>query len=478
MSLVRKLVLSFGVSIGQQISIQAIKFIVQIWLARILLPEAFGLISLLAVFNSISMVLIDGGMTSSLIRSKSLDSLDYSSVFVLNAVMGIFFYCLIYISTLVFDYAVLGFPDLKVIRIYCLIIAINSFFGVHAAILTRELRFKTVFLISIPSVLISSILAIILAKMSFGYWSLVIMHLTNALIMAVLHWLVIDWKPSMRIDKNKVLYHFSYGYKLTLSSLVASLYQNTVRVIIGSSYSLSSLGLYYQANSMRMLIVNNLGTSINKVSFPILSNVMSSQVAPRDTYLFISKNLVYFSGIFVLFPVFFANELFDFILGPKWAKSAVLFQILGLSSFFYPASLVALNAIKASGRSDIYLKLELVKKAIGLAILLAMSRFGLKGIAFAVSVSMTLNAFINMVSISKRMDLGVAVQLRPLFVSGMISSTILMIVKLGLEKVVTASEKLSVELLSIAFIIIIVLYFLILQIFSLVKVDNLFKLLK
>lgn len=396
MSLKKKTLTGLLWTFGQQVGVQGVNFIVQIILARLLMPEAFGLISMIFVFNAIGNSLVDGGMTSSLIRSKKLDNRDYSTVFFINiGVSLIVYFILFFLSKWISVFY--NQPELEyVIKVYCLVIVIQALNAVQTTKLTKEMNFKLQMMMQIPSSVISGICAIILAYYGHGVWSLVWMYIINSSLYAIQCWIFTKWRPSLIFDKEKFKYHFNFGYKLTLSGLLSTLYSNLYRIIIGKFYSANQLGFYHQANSLSMFPVNNITRALNKVSYPLFSKLSDNPVKLLEAYKMISKYIFWIICPIMIYLIIFADHLFRIVLTEKWLPAVPYFQILCLSVIFYPHSMYSLNILAAKGRSDLHLKIEIYKKSIGLIVLVAlMYLFGMMGVVIASAISLMIGFVFN-----------------------------------------------------------------------------------
>ena len=266
MSLKRQAVSGVKWNFIQQFSVQIINFAVQVILARLLMPEMFGLIAMIIVFISIGQSLMDSGMTSSLIRTKAPSQIDYSTVFITNMIMSLLVYALIfflapYISTF-YNQAIL--TDL--VRLFALTFIVNAFVAVHIAKLTKEMNFKLQMQLQIPSTIISGIIGVVLAYMGYGVWSLVWLNVVRSILFAVQTWLFIDWKPSLVFNRERFKYHFNFGYKLTLSGLIDTIYNDAYRIVIGKYFTPTSVGLYNHAETMRLFPVNQITSVVGKVT--------------------------------------------------------------------------------------------------------------------------------------------------------------------------------------------------------------------
>lgn len=395
MSLKAKTISGVFWTFGQQTTVQGINFFIQILLARILLPEAFGVIAMLQVFISIGNSLAEGGMASSLIRVKSPNQTDYSTVFFINIAVSILVYLLLFLSA-PFIAEFYREPELSpIVKVYSLIIIVQAFNTVQTTKLTKEMNFKLQMYMQIPSVVISGIVGVILAESGFGVWSLIWMQLVNVFLFTLFHWTFTKWRPRIVVDKESIRYHLNFGYKLTVSGLISTLYSNIYRIIIGKYYSAIQLGFYQQANALSMFPVNNLSKALSKVSYPVFSSLQDDPLKMRSAYLQIGRYLFWIICPLMIFLIVFAKPIFLIVLTEKWLPAVPYFQILSSAAVFYPHSLYSLNILAAKGRTDLHLKIEVYKKVIGLVILLCLLNQGVEGIVIASALGMFSGTLIN-----------------------------------------------------------------------------------
>lgn len=395
MSLQRKAISGLIWTFTQQVGVQGINFIVQIILARLLLPEVFGLIAMIHVFMAIGTALMDSGMTSSLIRTKNTDQSDYSTVFFINFFSSIIIYLVLFFTApyiaLFFDQPLLS----SIVRVYTLSFIIQALLAVQSARLTKEMNFKLQMYMQIPSSIIGGTIGIVMAYKGFGVWSLVWMHLVTTFLFMIQHWFRTDWKPSLIFDKQKFKYHFNFGYKLTLSSLLTALYTNSYTLVIAKMFSATQLGFYNQANTLRMFPVRNLTTALQKVTYPLFSSIQDDNQKLKSVFKRITLLVFFIVYPVMLILILVAEPLFRFVLTEKWLPAVPYFQILCISAIVYPLSMYNLNIILAKGRSDLHFKLEIIKKGASVLFLLLVFPFGIWGVVYAAAISMFIHAFVN-----------------------------------------------------------------------------------
>lgn len=388
---------------SQQFSVQLINFGVQIILARLLMPEDFGLIAMITVFISIGQTLMDSGMTSSIIRMKRPDQLDYSTVFVTNFIISIGIYLLVFLTApfvaQFYDQVLL--KDL--LRVFALTFVIRAFVAVHVAKLTKEMNFKTQMKLQIPSTIVGAIVGVIMAYMGYGVWSLVGLNLAQTLVFTIQNWVFIPWRPSFVFNKRRFRYHFNFGYKLTLSGLLNTLYRNIYTIVIGKAFNPILVGYFNQAETMRLFPVQQLSSVMGKVTYPLFSNI-DNDASLKRAYK-ISMKLQFLVVVpMMLLLILVGHELFLFLFGEKWLPAVPYFQILAIASIMLPLTTYNLNILKVKGRSDVLLKLEIIKKSIGFVAVLVAVPFGMMTLVVSYMIVSIINTFINMIFSGKLID--------------------------------------------------------------------------
>ncbi len=410
----------------QQFSLQIINFIVQIILARLLMPEMFGLIAMLTVFIAIGQMLMDGGMTSSLIRTKNPTQLDYSTVFVTNFIISFGAYLLTFFAS---PYIARFYNQeiLKdILRVYALTFVVRSFVAVHVAKLTKEMNFKTQMILQIPSTIAGAIVGVLMAYMGYGVWSLVFLNLTQSVVFTVQYWVFIPWRPSFIFNKEKFKYHFNFGYKLTAAALLDTVYKNLYNILIGKVFSPTITGYYNQADTIRLLPVTHMATVLDKVTFPLFSSI-SDDKQLKNAFKTTMKLAVFISVPIMMYLIVMANEIFIFVLGEKWTPAVPYFQILGVSSIIRPLHSYNLNILKVKNRSDLFLRLEVVKKIIGFVAILVSIPFGIMPLVYSYTISYYIMVLLNTYFSGKQINYRMSEQLKDisvLFVIGIISSLV------------------------------------------------------
>ncbi|UFK97090.1 lipopolysaccharide biosynthesis protein [Kaistella faecalis] len=395
MSLKKQAVSSMIWTFSQQFGSQLITFAVSVILARLLLPSDFGTIAMFTVVMSIASALVDGGMSSSLIRSTNVDDRDLSTVFWFNFGVAVAMYIIIFFTApLIADFYKVEILT-PVIRVYSLSIIIGSLTAVQGTRFTKAMDFKTLFKIQLPSLIIGALAAVVMAYNGFGIWTLVFYPLIQSVVGGIQLWFYSRWKPLLVFDRAKFKEHFGFGYKMTLSGLLDTVFKNIYTILIGKYFSSADLGYYNRADNLKQLPVNNLSSALNKVTFPLFSKIKDNNVKLKEVYQKLMKLV-----IFVIAPVLFlmmvvAEPMIRFLLTEKWLPAIPYLQVLVLSGILYPIHAYNLNILKVKGRSDLFLKLEFWKKGLQLITLLTSVPYGIIGIVWGQVVFSVLAFFIN-----------------------------------------------------------------------------------
>lgn len=395
MSLKKETVKGFIWSFAQQFSTQLITFLVQIVLARILLPSEFGLIGMLTVFIGIATAFFEGGMTSSLIRVSKTDTRDYSTVFFFNLGVSLVVYLLFFAFA---PYIALFYKQpllTNIARIYGLSFIFLAFGTVQNTILIREMKFKKQAVITFPALLSGSFLGVVLAYKGCGVWSLVYSMLLTNLLTSVFLWFSSDWRPEFIFDKDKFKLHFHFGYKMTISSILDTVFTNIYQIIIGRIYSPVTVGYYTRANSLMMLPVGNISTALNKVVFPLFAKVQDDKLALREAYKKIMLIVLFIVTPIIVLMALLGNELVAFLFTEKWLPVVPIFQIICFSGILYPLHMYNLLILQVKGRSDLFLRLEVIKKIILIFIILISVFYGFTALLFGYVIASIIALFIN-----------------------------------------------------------------------------------
>jgi len=394
-----------------------IQAIIGIILARLLSPEEFGLIGMTAIFIAISQLFIDSGFSSSLIRKKNCSQNDYSTIFYFNLAAGIIFYLILFILAKPIS-AFFNEPRLVcIIRVIGVGLVITSFNIIQQVILVKRVDFKLQTKISVISSAISGLIGICMAYSGFGVWSLVWKSISAYFLSAVLFWTWINWCPVKIFNLIAFKEHFKFGYKLLLSNLINVLYTNIFYLTIGKFFSAAKLGYYTKAEQFSSLSSSNLTLVVNRVSYPVLSELVDDPVKLKKGYKKIIKSTMFISFVLMIGLAAVAKPLIITLIGEKWSVSISYLQLLCFSAMFYPLHALNLNILNVKGRTDLSLKIEIIKKLLVIPIILVAISFGIKAMLIGLIVISTAAYFLNGYWSAKMINYPIGEQIADIFPS-------------------------------------------------------------
>ena len=360
---------------------QLVSFIVSIVLARILAPEDYGTIALVTVFTAILQVFVDSGLGTALIQKKDADDLDFSSVFYFNFVICLILYAGMFAAA---PYIAIFYKDATltpVIRVLSLTIVISGVKGIQQAYVSRNMLFKRFFFSTIGGTILSAFLGIGLAYTGFGVWALVAQQLSNTAIDTLILWITVKWRPKKKFSWKRLKDLLAFGWKLLVSSLLDTAYNNLRNLIIGKMYSSSDLAFYNQGDKFPKVIVTNINTSIDSVLLPTMSNVQDDRDRVKQMTRRAIKTSTYVMAPLMMGLAFCAEPIVKIVLTDKWLPCVPFLRVFCITYMFWPVHTANLNAINAMGRSDWFLRLEIIKKIMGMTILLSTMWFGVMAMA-------------------------------------------------------------------------------------------------
>ena len=374
---------------------QLVTFIVSIVLARILVPEDYGQIALITVFTTIMQVFVDSGLGTALIQKKDADDLDFSSVFYFNFVICLVLYVVMFAAA-PFIAGFYGDSSLTpIIRVISLTIIISGVKGIQQSYVSRNMLFKRFFYSTLGGTIISAFLGIALAYTGFGVWAIVGQQLSNTAIDTLILWLTVKWRPKRMFSWRRLKVLLSFGWKMLASSLLDTVYNNVRSLIIGKMYSSSDLAYYDQGKKFPNVIVTNINTSIDSVLLPTMASAQDDADRVKSMTRRAIKTSTYIMAPLMMGLAFCAEPIVGLVLTDKWLPCVPFLRIFCITYMFYPIHTANLNAIKAMGRSDLFLKLEIVKKVVGIALLLSTMWFGVMAMAYSLLISSVLSQIIN-----------------------------------------------------------------------------------
>lgn len=363
-SLKQKTVKGVSWSFIDNITNYGIAFLVGIVLARILTPEEYGVMAMVTIFIAVSNSIVDSGFSNALIRKRNISSVDYNTVFYFNLIVSLFLYLILYVSapaiSVFFKEPIL----VDVMRVIGWMLIINAFAIIPRTILVRNINFKTQTKVSLIASLSSGVIGIGMALTGWGVWSLVGQQLTRQLFNTVFLWIFCRWRPLWEFSTQSFKELFGFGSKLLASGLIDTIYKDIYSLIIGRFYSAADLGQYTRASQFSTIFSSNLTTVVQRVSYPVLSSIQNEPERLLGAYRRVIKTtmLVTFGCMLGLGAV--AKPLILILIGEKWLPAVYFLQIICFAGMLYPLHAINLNILQVKGRSDLFLKLEIIKKII------------------------------------------------------------------------------------------------------------------
>ena len=381
-----------------------VAFVVSMVLARLLAPEDYGLIALVTVFTTILQVFVDAGLGSALIQKKDADDLDFSSVFYFNVVFCLLLYGLLFLAA---PYIARFYekPELTaLVRVLGLTVVISGVKGIQQAYVSRNLMFKKFFFATLAGTIGAAGVGIWMALKGFGVWALVAQQLFNTVVDTAVLWLSIRWRPKKAFSLERLKQLFRYGWKLLVSGLINAVYEDLRQLIIGKMYTAENLAFYNKGQQFPMMIVQNINTSIDSVLLPVMSNVQDQ----REQLKAMTRRAIVTSSFF-MWPMMLGlaavgENLITFLLTEKWLPCIPFLYIFCFTCGLQPIHTANLNAIKSIGRSDLFLKMEIFKKTVGLVIILISMNYGVLAIGIGTAVYSIFASVVNTFPNRKLLD--------------------------------------------------------------------------
>ena len=416
----------------ERFSVQGIQFLIIIIMARLLSPNDYGLIGMLTVFISIAQSLIDSGFSQALIRKQNRTETDNSTVFYFNIGVGICIYLLFYlIAPLISQFY--NTPELTAImRVISLGIIFNSLAVVQRALLTIQINFKTQAKASLIAAIASGIIGITMAYKGFGVWSIVMLQLVNLSLNTILLWSFTGWHPTSKFSKDSFCELFAFGSKLLASGILDTLYRNIYLIAIGKLFTASRLGYYTRAQQFSDFPSSNLTGVLQRVTYPILCKIQDDTERLAQAY----RKFLRISA-FLIFPLMVglsavSEPFILLLLKEQWHFAAVILQIISFASMWYPIHAINLNLLQVKGRSDLFLRLEIIKKILGITILCVTVPIGLIAMCYGQIVSSLIALVINTYYTGKLINVGFIRQMKDLTPTLVLVVTMWIIIHFGI----------------------------------------------
>lgn len=391
---------------------QLVSFIVSVVLARILEPDAYGTIALITVFTTLLQVFVDSGLGNALIQKKDADDLDFSTVFYTNLAFCTVLYLLVFAASPVIA-AFYDRPEMvPYIRVLAITLLISGVKNVQQAYVSKHMLFRVFFFSTLGGTIAAGVIGVSMALMGFGIWALIAQQLINLTIDTCILWITVRWRPRAVYSLARLRGLYSYGWKLLASSFLDKLYSNLNSLIIGKLYSAKDLAYFNQGDKFPRLVIENINTSIDSVLFPAMAEEQDDVARVKNMTRRAIRISTYVLAPMLLGLAAAAEPLVRLVLTDKWLFSVPFMRIFCMSYVLYPVHTANLNAIKAMGRSDIFLKLEIFKKVLGLIMLLISMWFGVTVIAWCLFLTSLLSQLINSAPNKRLLNYGYLEQLK------------------------------------------------------------------
>ena len=375
--------------------VKGIVFVGTLYLARLLGPAEFGLLGMISIFIAIGTSLVESGLSESIIRTVNPDKSDFSTIFYFNIFSRLVVYFIIYISAPLiaefYDQEIL----IDLIRVFCIIFLITALSSVQLAILTKKMLFKKITNYTLPASIVGLTVGLYLGFQNYGVWSLVWMQISTKIVLSFLLWLNSSWKPTLDFSFSKLKYHYNYGYKLLLSTLLNKFFLNIYNIIIGKYYSIQTIGYYERSSSINNFSSDALTGIIKRVTFPLISSIKDDKIRVKKVYKKILRVTFFISAPIMMGLAAIAKPLFLLVLGMEWLPATIFFQILCISSTLYPIHSLNLNILKVYGRTDLFLKLEIYKKILMTVCIVVSLPFGVLGLVWSSVICSMIALLIN-----------------------------------------------------------------------------------
>ncbi len=374
---------------------QVVSFVVSIVLARLLEPELYGTIALVTVITAILNVFVDSGMANALIQKKDTDDLDYSSVFYFNVCFCLILYGGLFAAAPLIS-RIYKMPDLvPIVRVLGLTIVVSGVKNVQQAYVAKTMQFRRFFFSTLGGTLFSAVVGIAMAYLGYGIWALVMQQLLNVTVNTAILWLTVGWRPKLIFSLQRLGGLISFGWKLLASALLDTVYMKLYQIVVGLKYTSADLAFYNKADQLPLLVTENINSSIDSVLLPVLSAEQDKKETVREMTRRAIKTSTYIMMPMMVGLAVCAEPLIELLLTEKWLPCVPYMQVFCIVYAFYPLHTANLNAIKAMGRSDIFLKLEIAKKIISTILLVVSMNISVYAIALSQLISCVTSQIIN-----------------------------------------------------------------------------------
>lgn len=359
-------------------------------LARLLAPEAFGLVAMMMVFFELASVLIESGMGQALIRSKEVSTSDLSTVFITNLGFSFLAYLLLYFGA---PYVANFYQQAELtllVQVSGVVVFINALKVVQTAVLTRAMNFRSQMKANTLGAVVGGLVAITAAYFDAGVWSLVAQLMGTAVVSTAILWMASEWRPSLNVTMDSFRRLFGFGSHLLVEGFLSVLFQNSYVLVIGKLFAAEVTGLYYFARKITQLLSEQLTGAVQQASYPALATLQDSNAALRSKYRRLIQVLMFILAPVLLFVAAMAEPLFELLFDQKWLGAVIYLQLLTIMGLLFPLHAMNVNLLNVKGRSDLVLRVGIIKKLVGLTLLALSIPYGVTGIVIGQVISSVL----------------------------------------------------------------------------------------
>ncbi|WP_421535693.1 lipopolysaccharide biosynthesis protein [Priestia sp. D3YE.R1] len=423
----------------ERILAQSISFALSIILARLLMPSEYGIVVLVLVFINLANVLVSNGIGESLIQKKNTNEIDFSTIFYCSFILSIFLYLILFLSA---PYIAGFYENLQlvwVLRILALVIPVSSINSIQYAYVAKKMMFKKFFFSTLSGTVLSGIIGIVMAYSGFGVWALVAQYLINTVVITVVLFFIVRWRPKLLFSLKSAKELMGFGWKLLVANFINSFYNELRSLVIGKAYTMADLAYYNRGNQIPSLIITNINTSIGKVIFPAMAEVNEDSTRLKILTRRAMKTTAYLTFPLMIGLMCISHSLVLVLLTEKWLFVVPFLQICCIYWLFQPMQTSNWQVIKALGRSDLLMNLEIFKKIIGILMLVVSMNISVQAIALSNAIFAGISMLINMIPNKKLINYSMLDQFRdmapPLLISVIMGGTIYTISWISLSNI-------------------------------------------
>lgn len=409
----RKIVSGVIWKFGERVIAQGVSFFVSLILARILLPEDYGAVAVVTVFIEIANILLSSGLNVALIQKKDITQEEISTVFYCNLLLSLLLYVIMYAAAPYIANRYQLEILIPVLRVFALRLPIAAFQSIQCAIVSRNLEFKKFFLSTIGGTLCSAVVGIVMAVKGYGVWALVWQYLTNTIIDTLILAITVRWRPTMQFSMSAARPLISYGWKIMITDFIGTVFNNLSSMIIGVRYTTTDLAYYTKGKQLPYLLRNNIYTTLISVLFPAMAKVSDNYDAMKQMASRSIQVLSYIIYPFMVGMMVIANNLVVLLFTEKWILMVPFIRIVCLECLISIIPTITLQTLKASGYSDVVLRLEFIKKPILLASIFIAMEFDVFAIALTLPVNTSIELVIDGYACRKNIGYNISEQIKP-----------------------------------------------------------------